>query len=746
MQKKVQKITGSAVKLYSNARIKDARKQVASLLSTGWTDGYIFFQVGIAAYNAGDTKTAIRLYEKSIGLTPNPEKKNSSLFMALGSAYSALDDYEKAFQFFETSLELDPGNANALNNRGLTHLKYGNSSLAEKEFNAALALSPGTIGFLLNLGDLLVGENRSDEALDLYKNGLALHSENPEIHIKMGDLLKEDSALDAFRHYRKAVYLAPKNETYLQKYSRILPKTPQIADIDSMGNDLLLLLSSNAIQWNHLNRIVRQYIRSRPAFGSHLPALTQSVQSNQELQLDLGEVIKALSDKVLLLALKNMRITDPEIEKMLEHFRRLTLTAICSGAKLEKPLCDLLRAFLIPLAQYSFFTEYLFQENDFESRAVNSLIEYFEGDAKGSSDEIILRYLVLSCYRQCQKYSFSKDLLKKPAFKNQPDLEALIKTQITEPEIELAAQKKIRTITKIDDAISLSVREQYEENPYPRWQNLPSAGISSYAVDISNKLPILRGQQPNFPKNPQVLIAGCGTGRQPISSAKAYPDSDILAIDLSLASISYAMRKAEESKVKNIEFGQADIMELGSLNRKFHIIECAGVLHHMNDPIAGWNVLCDLLEDDGYMNIGLYSELGRKDVIACREYITENEYGDTAEEIRTCRKALMALEKTHPASHIVNHNDFYTLSACRDLIFHVQEHRFTVERISSALEELGLEFLGFNLDAEMYVLKYENRFPDDTTRTNLDNWALFEEENPNVFATMYKFWVRKKRD
>ena len=42
---------------------------------------------------------------------------------------------------------------------------------------------------------------------------------------------------------------------------------------------------------------------------------------------------------------------------------------------------------------------------------------------------------------------------------------------------------------------------------------------------------------------------------------------------------------------------------------KFDIIESAGVLHHMSEPMTGWRVLTDLLKPSGLMRIGLYSEL-----------------------------------------------------------------------------------------------------------------------------------------
>ena len=59
--------------------------------------------------------------------------------------------------------------------------------------------------------------------------------------------------------------------------------------------------------------------------------------------------------------------------------------------------------------------------------------------------------------------------------------------------------------------------------------------------------------------------------------------------------MAYAKRKTVELGVKNIEYMQADILDLAKLNKQFDIIESAGVLHHMNDPMAGWKILTDCL-------------------------------------------------------------------------------------------------------------------------------------------------------
>ena len=57
---------------------------------------------------------------------------------------------------------------------------------------------------------------------------------------------------------------------------------------------------------------------------------------------------------------------------------------------------------------------------------------------------------------------------------------------------------------------------------------------------------------------------------------------------------------------------QADILKLEKLDRRFDIVESAGVLHHMDQPMKGWKVLVDCLNEGGLMKIGLYSELARQ--------------------------------------------------------------------------------------------------------------------------------------
>ena len=89
----------------------------------------------------------------------------------------------------------------------------------------------------------------------------------------------------------------------------------------------------------------------------------------------------------------------------------------------------------------------------------------------------------------------------------------------------------------------------------------------------------------------------------------------MLAVDLSLSSLCYAKRKTPAPFADRIEYAQGDILELGAIGRSFDLIDCAGVLHHMADPLEGWRVLLTLLRPGGIMHLGFYSELGRRDVV-----------------------------------------------------------------------------------------------------------------------------------
>ena len=104
-----------------------------------------------------------------------------------------------------------------------------------------------------------------------------------------------------------------------------------------------------------------------------------------------------------------------------------------------------------------------------------------------------------------------------------------------------------------------------------------------------------------------MLIAGCGTGRHALQVAQHFRNVEVTAIDRSSASLAYRKRKARDLKITDVEFYQADLLETSGFKDRFHIIGCSGVLHHMADPLTGWQRLIQLLEPGGLIKTALYS-------------------------------------------------------------------------------------------------------------------------------------------
>jgi SAM-dependent methyltransferase len=187
----------------------------------------------------------------------------------------------------------------------------------------------------------------------------------------------------------------------------------------------------------------------------------------------------------------------------------------------------------------------------------------------------------------------------------------------------------------------------------------------------------------------------------------------------------------------NVEYGQADILKLASLGRRFDVIETVGVLHHLADPAAGWRVLLSLLRPHGLMLVGLYSATARQSLAAARAFIAERGYHATADDIRACRQELIQRFGMPPF------RDFSSTSGCRDLLFNVMEHQFTIPQIKTFLDENRLTFLGFEQLPPDLPRQFQQQFSDAGALRNLDSWHTFEETHPLTFGNMYFFWMQK---
>ena len=594
----------------------------------------------------------------------------------------------------QKSVQLDPQDAKAHNNLGIILKELGRLEEAEANYRQAIKLKPDLAEAHNNLGIIMKELGRLEEACSAFIQSINL---NPDF-------------TDAY-----------KNLAFFIKNIRFTS-----SDVKLYPFLIKLINDGNYLRPSDLAPSILSLLKHDPLIKNLL--LEENFATNPK---QANFIISSL-DKLMLLhqLMRICPLPDLQFEKFFVSMRSLILTNLDNFKATPEFIY-----FLSSLSLHCFTNEYVYDEKDKETELVKNLETEITQTISKSEQPEIKKILCLASYRMLHHYNWCQKL---EALNN---LEELKSRLIEEPYIEKSIVTEIPILGEISNNVSSKVRTQYEENPYPRWIKIGSPSKAKSISEICTEKNLhLNSKSIKDVIAPVILVAGCGTGQHSIRTASSFSDSRVTAVDLSLASLAYAKRKTTELRISNLEYLQADILKLNQLKQKFDIIESVGVLHHMDEPMDGWKVLTDILKPSGLMKIGLYSELARQNITEIRKEITLGKVSTSEADIKNFRQSLIESQEEHH-QRLTMSNDFFSLSMLRDLIFHVQEHRFTLPQIKNCLEKLGLKFCGFE-DKDI-ILNFRKFHGKEINIYDLELWHQYEENNPQTFGGMYQFWCQK---
>ena len=765
----IEQLFARAVSCHQAGRLPQAEELFRNVLAADPNHVGSLHHLGIIALQTGHHESARNLIAQAIAL----HDRIPECHYHLGLVSALLGNIDDAVAHNRRAIELAPDYADAYLNLGNALKIKGELSEATTCYERMLALRPQSPEAHYNLANVLSDQGRFDSAIASYRQALALRPDYADAHNNIGTaLIATGSIGDAVAHYRRALALKPALfDAYTNLASALLatatpcgPRRRRACAFDPRDTE-----HQNAV------RAVRQGTAIYPARKRVSRARIARAGGGMGRARDLAACATALVERRLLragierataawprrLSLKELlggaglaaiagdqlfsRLLEsaPQIEIALERFLtdvRFALLEIASETTTpNEPLPDP-TSFYCALARQCFINEYVFEALDEEWEQARRLRDKLVAALLSGGPVRALWPAAVASYFPLHSLPGADRLLER----SWPDaVTAHLLQQIREPTEERQIRASIPALTDVDDEVSLVVRQQYEENPYPRWVGMPPP-VQPVTFDqyIRRQFPLVAYRE--FGRsNLDILIAGCGTGRHSIAVAQMFSEAQLLAIDLSLSSLSYAKRKSIALDLGNIEYAHADILELGSISRTFDIItrsaccttggslEC---LAHSALPVATGR-------------LHAHRPLQRVGAARCR-----------ADHGVHCRARLRPDRGRHqavpagvkdfadgtPQKNVTTSPDFFSMSECRDYIFHVQQQGTTIPRIKSFLDENALEFLGFELDARV-LRKYALRFPEDRAKTNLDLWHVHETENPYVFAEMYVFVVQKRR-
>jgi tetratricopeptide (TPR) repeat protein/SAM-dependent methyltransferase len=745
----------TAVAHHQTGALIEAERQYRHLLTLAPNHADSLHNLGLIALARGDAAAAVELFDKAI--TVNGKVAEYHYNVAL--AWRALNRSDHVAAHLERAIALRGDYALAHLNLGNVRREQHRLADAAACYERAIAVSPNLAVARFNLANVLSELGRTDAAVAQYRQVLAIDPNHAESHGNLGAaLIALGRTAEAIAHFERAVALKPDWFEAYENLGRAYMATGDVRSaILAAGRALELRetvpgktffaqclrygkftadngqfrrLSLRALSegWTHPRELV-QVCLSLVALNGAISECVARANGAWPARLAAAELFGAAGldalarDDLLRCLLQSAPLTDVGFERLLANVRTAMLAAAEAGGACDENLLG----FYCAVARQCYENDYVYSLADGEAEQARRLRDSLE-QALASSEECPALWLVaVGAYVPLHTLANAPALLQRSWPQS---LSGLLVQQIAEPAEERRLASEIPALTEIDSDVSRSVRQQYEENPYPRW--------TRPALPQQPTLPA--GRQPG--QIPDVLIAGCGTGLSAITFAQQAPDARILAVDLSRASLGYAKRMAGALGFGNIEFAQADITKAAAIGRSFDFIDVSGVLHHLADPWQGWRALLTLLRPGGMMQVGLYSKLARQNVVAARALIAARGYRPIPDDIRRCREEILAAQDGSLLKSASTFSDFFTTNECRDLMFHVQEQQMTLPQIKAFLEETGLQFTGFVLDTATVQL-FAARFPEAGAMLDLDRWHAFETQAPATFAKMYQFFVRK---
>jgi tetratricopeptide (TPR) repeat protein/2-polyprenyl-3-methyl-5-hydroxy-6-metoxy-1,4-benzoquinol methylase len=737
-----------------NPRAIEAHYNVANVLAEQekWSDAALAYQLalslkpgfahasnnlGIVLAAQGQNDAAASRYRRAIALDPALVEA----YVNLGKVLAEQGRLDDAVEYYRQAIGLKPDHAAAHNNLGVALMGQGRIDDAIAAFQDALARVPNSAEVHNNLGIAWCAIGKVDKALASYRRAITAKPEYIEAHDNLARaLMAERATAEALQVLERALDIGETTETR----ALFVECLKDAAGTSNASRYRDLVLRAVVEPWarpGDLAPVAADLVLANSEIGAAVARASQAWPNRQGLtELTSPSELAALSHEQLLRALlESGCVPDKKLERFLTLLRFAVLAHASVTMGEDSASSDELELYSA-LARLCFISYYVFDCAAGEIELASALRERLEAALRSGANIPAVWPIAVAAYFPLHTLPALAASLSRPW----PDaVRSLLAQQILEPEQEQACRASIPQLTTIENDVSRLVSQQYVENPYPRWiKPTPAPRPVSIDEHLRRLFPLGSFRALGKPTGIDVLIAGCGTGRHSTEVARRLTGARILAVDLSLTSLGYAKRQTLALGLDNIEYAQADILQLASLGRSFDVIEAAGSLQTLADPSAGWHVLSSLLRPGGFIFFGLYSEIARRDIVAARDFIAQRGYAANADGIRGCRQELLDFPDGTPLRNVTHTTEFYNSSECRDLLFHVQEHRTTLPEIKADLARHGLTFVGFEIDSWVRR-RYQQRFPADKAMTDLDRWHELETDNPLMFVGMYQFWAQK---
>ncbi|MER3491811.1 MAG: SAM-dependent methyltransferase [Mastigocladus sp. ERB_26_2] len=297
--------------------------------------------------------------------------------------------------------------------------------------------------------------------------------------------------------------------------------------------------------------------------------------------------------------------------------------------------------------------------------------------------------------------------------------------------------------------VSTAVAKLYDTYPFPPEPLLdePPPGYN-WRWNWLAAYNFCTGQKPKR-QDIRILDAGCGTGVGTEYLVHLNPHASVVGIDLSAGALDVARERCKRSGANRVEFHHLSLYDVAQLSGEFDLINCVGVLHHLDDPIRGIQALASKLAPGGLMHIFVYGELGRWEIQLMQKAIAliqGEKRGDYRDGVQVGRQIFASLPENNRI--VKRERERWSLENQRDECFadmyvHPQEIDYNIDTLFELIDASGLEFIGFSNPGFWQLERLLGKAPELMVRagelSDRQRYRLIELLDPEV--THYEFFL-----
>ncbi|MFL2121128.1 tetratricopeptide repeat protein [Marinilactibacillus psychrotolerans] len=281
----------------------------------------ILFALAELHFTMGKYAQAIREYEQL--LTMGEENlAGIHLVSRLGSAYSALGDWENAIDYLEEAVDVDD-TVDTLFQLGFTYFQVKEYQRANECLYKVKEMDHSYTSLYPYLAKGLDEENQLDKASEIIEEGLLQDKINYQLYLIGAEVeLKRSNEVKAEQYYKLALELDPDNETISLQYTNFLLHQERYEEtVEFVQKALTELDADPQLHWNLAvaQNELEEYDAARRAYDKAYPYFDTNIEFLKQYFFFLREEGQIEKSREVGIRYLEFRSDDLEIQEILNN-------------------------------------------------------------------------------------------------------------------------------------------------------------------------------------------------------------------------------------------------------------------------------------------------------------------------------------------------------------------------------------------------------------------------------------------